>query len=360
VKGLVLAGGAGSRLRPITYTGAKQLVPVANRPILFFVVDKLVDAGITDIGVIISPETGAEVRAALGDGARWGARLTYIVQERPAGLAHAALTARPFLGDDDFCMYLGDNLIGDSIRPAVDAFRAEPAWSASVMLKAVDDPRAFGVAVLDADGAITRLVEKPADPPSDLALVGVYLFRPSVFAAIAEIAPSARGELEITDTLSRILARGEHIHHDVLGSWWLDTGKKDDLLLANSTVLDSWLVPARLGLVDAASRVSGRVRIEAGAVVERSTIRGPVIIGAGARLTDARIGPYTSIGDGVTVLRSGVDHSVLMEGCVVEDTARLEDSLLGRRVRVRPGSTRAGALSLMVGDDCVVELAKGP
>ena len=360
MKGLVLAGGAGSRLRPITYTGAKQLVPVANRPILFFVIDNLVDAGVTDIGVIVSPETGAEVRAALGDGSRWGARLTFLVQDRPAGLAHAVLTARDFLGDSDFCMYLGDNLIGSAIRGAAEAFAAQPAWSASVMLKRVDDPRAFGVAVLDAKGEIERLVEKPKEPPSDLALVGVYFFRPSVFTAIAEIRPSARGELEITDTLARILARGERVHHDVIDSWWLDTGKKDDLLLANSTVLDAWLKPAVLGSVDAASRVSGRVRVEAGAVVERSQIRGPAIIGAGARVIDARIGPFTSVGDHVTVLRSGVDHSVLMEGCVVEDIARLEDSLLGRRVKVRPGATRAGALGLLVGDDCVVELARNP
>lgn len=359
MKGLVLSGGAGSRLRPITYTGAKQLVPVANRPILFFVIDNLVDAGITDIGVVISPETGPEVRAALGDGSRWNARLTYIVQDRPAGLAHAVLTARPYLGDDDFCMYLGDNLIGSPIRPAVEAFLASPAVSASVMLKEVPNPRAFGVATLDADGHITGLVEKPEVPPSNLALVGVYLFRSGpVFSAIAEIKPSPRGELEITDTLARILARGESVHHDIVTSWWLDTGKKDDLLLANDTVLDAWLKHGIQGSVDVASKVTGRVSIEEGAVVERSIIRGPAVIGAGARIVDARIGPFTSIGAGVTVARSGVDHSVLMEGCVVEDIARLEDSLLGRRVRVRPGDTRAGAITLMVGDDCVVELAK--
>ena len=359
MKGLVLAGGAGSRLRPITYTGAKQLVPVANRPILFFVIDNLVGAGIVDIGVVISPETGPEVRAALGDGSRWNATLSYIVQERPAGLAHAVLTAQAFLGADDFCMYLGDNLIGSPIRPAVEAFAARPEVSASVMLKEVPNPRAFGVAALGPDGRIAQLVEKPLHPPSNLALVGVYLFRnASVFSAIAEIEPSPRGELEITDTLARILARGELVHHDIVTSWWLDTGKKDDLLLANDTVLDAWTCAEVRGTVDAASRITGRVSIAEGAVVERSTIRGPTVIGAGARVIDATIGPFTSIGPGVTVQRSGVDHSVLMEGCVVEDIARLEDSLLGRRVRVRPGGTRAGAITLLVGDDCVIEVAR--
>ena len=355
----MLSGGAGSRLRPITYTGAKQLVPVANRPILFFVIDNLVGAGIGDIGVVISPETGSEVRAALGDGSRWNAKFSYIVQERPAGLAHAVLVARDFLGSDDFCMYLGDNLIGSPIRPAVEAFAARPEVSASVMLKAVPNPRAFGVAVLDASGRIAQLVEKPENPPSNLALVGVYLFRSaSVFSAIAEIKPSPRGELEITDTLARILARGEIVHHDIVTSWWLDTGKKDDLLLANETVLDAWAVAEVRGVVDGASRVTGRVSIAEGAVVERSTIRGPVVIGAGARVVDSNIGPFTSIGPGVTVLRSGIDRSVLMEGCLVEDIARLEDSLLGRRVRVRPGDARAGAIVLLVGDDCLIEFAR--
>ncbi len=358
MKGLVLSGGSGTRLRPITYTGAKQLVPVANRPILFYVVDNLVDAGIRDIGVVISPETGDEVRAALGDGSRWGARIEYVVQDRPRGLAHAVLVARPFLGGDDFCMFLGDNLIGTKIAAAADTFRATPAYEASVMLKEVPNPSAFGVAELDERGRIARLVEKPREPRSKLALVGIYFFRASVFEAIAEIKPSARGELEITDTLSRILERGGAVHWDAVTSWWLDTGKKDDLLLANDTVLDAWLEHDVRGSVDDASHVSGRVRIEPGAVVERSRIRGPAVIGANARIVDARIGPFTSIGDGVTVLRSGIDHSVVMEGAHVEDIARLEDSLLGRRVRVQPGTTRAGALALLVGDDCVVELAR--
>ncbi len=361
MKGLVLSGGAGTRLRPITYTGAKQLVPVANRPVLFYVIDNLVDAGITEIGVIISPETGAEVRTALGDGSRWGVRIEYIVQDRPRGLAHAVLVAKDFLGDEDFCMFLGDNLIGTKIKAAADTFRAKPEYEASVMLKEVPNPSSFGVAELGPDGKISRLVEKPKEPRSKLALVGIYFFRSSVFQAISEIKPSARGELEITDTLSRILERGGVVHWDEVRSWWLDTGKKDDLLLANDTVLDSWLEHDVKGTVDAESSLSGRVRVEAGAVVVRSRIRGPVVIGANARIVDSRIGPFTSLGDNVTVTRSGIDHSVVMEGAHVEDIARLEDSLLGRRVRVLCGAVSQSALSLTIGDDAVVRLlADGP
>lgn len=359
MKGLVLAGGSGTRLRPLTWSGAKQLVPVANRPVLFYVIDNLVDAGITDVGVIVSPETGAEVRAALGDGSAWGARFTFIEQAKPAGLAHAVLTARPYLGDDDFCMFLGDNLIGSRVKGAVAHFSAHPELAATLLLKEVDDPSRFGVAEVDAEGRVTRLVEKPKEPRSNLALVGIYLFRASLLTAASEIEPSARGELEITDAISRLMETGGKVHVERVASWWLDTGKKDDLLLANDTVLDDWLRGEVRGSVDAESRVTGRVRIEEGAVVERSTVRGPAVIGRGARVVDSHIGPFTSVGDGVRVLRSGVDHSVLMEGAVIEDIPRLEDSLIGRRVVVHQGATtRPGALSLLVGDDSRVDLAR--
>jgi glucose-1-phosphate thymidylyltransferase len=357
MKGLILAGGSGTRLRPLTYTGAKQLVPVANRPILFYVVDNLVGAGITDIGVIIAPETGQEIRAALGDGSAFGAHFTFLVQDRPAGLAHAVSTAEPFLRGTDFVMYLGDNLIGTPIRDAVTAFQADAALAASIMLKEVPNPSSFGVAEVDQAGNVTRLVEKPKEPRSNLALVGIYLFRPTIFDAIARIVPSARGELEITDAIAKLIELGQKVAFTRVTSWWLDTGKKDDLLLANDTVLDDWLEPGNAGSVDAQSRVTGRVRIGVGAVVERSTVRGPVVIGDGARIVDSRIGPFTSIGDKVSVERSTVDHSVILAGSSVTDIARLEDSLLGRRVFVRPGISRHGALSLMVGDDCVVELS---
>jgi glucose-1-phosphate thymidylyltransferase len=323
-----------------------------------YVVDNLVDAGVRDIGVIISPETGTEIQEALGDGAQWGAQFTFILQNRPSGLAHAVATARPFLETSDFVMYLGDNLIGTTIRESVTRFQSERGVSASVLLKEVQNPSAFGVAEVDASGQVTKLVEKPKEPKSNLALVGVYLFRASIHEAISQIKPSARGELEITDAISKLIELGGRVEFSRLTSWWLDTGKKDDLLIANHTVLDDWLKPDIMGDVDTESQIIGRVRLERGARVERSRIRGPVIIGKDAVITDSHIGPFTAIGDGVVVTRSSVEHSVLMEKSRVVDTKRLEDSLIGRRVVIHPGAARIGALSLMVGDDCVIELAK--
>lgn len=357
MKGLILAGGAGKRLRPLTHTGAKQLVPIANRPVLFYAVDNLVGAGVTDIGVIISPETGSEIRSSLGDGSRFGARFTFISQDRPAGLAHAVATARPFLEDADFVMYLGDNLIGTKITEPVSLFRERKDLDAYLMLKEVPNPSAFGVAEIDEAGRVIGLVEKPREPKSNLALVGIYMFRPTIHRAIAEIQPSARGELEITDAISRLIERGATVHFSRVESWWLDTGKKDDLLLANDTVLDDWLESEMLGEADGESTLSGRIRIEQGTIIRRSVVRGPVVIGAGAVIVDSTIGPFTAIGDRVTIERSTVQHSVIMEDSTISDIARLEDSLIGKRVHVHPGAPRRGGLSLMVGDDCVIELS---
>ncbi|HZU81704.1 MAG TPA: glucose-1-phosphate thymidylyltransferase [Polyangiaceae bacterium] len=351
-----MAGGTGTRLRPLTYSGAKQLVPVANRPILFYVLDNLAEAGIHDVVVIVSPETGREVQAALGDGSRWQARVTYIVQQHPGGLAHAVRVAAPALGQDDFCMFLGDNLIGTKIRLAADAFRASPDLSALLMLKEVPNPSSFGVAEVNAAGQVVGLVEKPASPKSNLALVGIYFFRPSVFAAIEKIRPSARGELEITDAISELIAGGGVVRFEHVTSWWLDTGKKDDLLLANDTVLDAWLAPATLGSVDDDSKIIGRVRVEPGARVVRSVVRGPAIIGEGATIVDSRIGPFTSIGPAVRVEGSVIDRCVIMEGSSVEGVERLEDSLVGRRVAIHRSARAGQTLSLLVGDDCRVEL----
>jgi glucose-1-phosphate thymidylyltransferase len=358
MKGLVLAGGAGTRLRPLTHTGAKQLVPVANRPVLMYVIDNLADAGVRDIGVIISPETGNEIKAALGDGSRWEAKFTFILQDRPAGLAHAVSTAKSFLDGADFVMYLGDNLIGTMIGESVAKFRGDPTFAASVMLKEVQNPSAFGVAEVDSNGQVVRLVEKPKEPKSNLALVGVYMFRPSIFEAINQIKPSGRGELEITDAISKLIELGGKVQFSRLTSWWLDTGKKDDLLIANHTVLDDWLKSEILGTVDAESQIIGRVRLERGARIERSIVRGPVIIGKDAVISDARIGPFTSIGEGVSITRSNVENSVLLEKSHIVDVNRLESSLIGRRVTVHPGTARQGAVSLLVGDDCVVELSQ--
>lgn len=353
MKGLILSGGKGTRLRPLTYTAAKQLVPVANKPILFYVIENLARAGITELGVIISPETGDMVKEAAGDGSRFGVSLTYLLQDRPGGLAHAVMTARGFLRDSPFVMYLGDNLISSDIGPFLETFRRE-ALDALILLKEVDNPRQFGIAELNGQGRLKRLVEKPQDPPSNLALVGVYFFSPAIHPVIDGLKPSWRGELEITDALQRLLETGKKVDWRHLEGWWLDTGKKDDLLTANTQVLDAWCERQILGEVDEASQVSGRVTIGPGTRVVRSTIRGPVVIGAHCLIEDSFIGPFTSIGDACRVENSVVEHSVLLTGATISKVDRLEDSLLGRNARVARHN-RHRSLQLLLGDDTVVE-----
>ena len=354
MKGLVLAGGAGTRLRPITHTSAKQLVPVANKPILFYGLEQLREAGITDIGIVVG-DTHEEIERAVGDGSRLGIRPTYIRQDEPLGLAHAVLTAAEFLGDDEFAMFLGDNLIEGGITGMVEAFRrTRPA--AQLLLKKVADPERFGVAELGEDGRILRLVEKPPDPPSDLALVGVYLFTPAILDAARRIEPSWRGELEITDAIQRLIDDGAVVHASVVEGWWLDTGKKDELLEANRIVLGT--ITGRVeGTIDAESSVVGAVVVEEGAEIIRSTVRGPAAIGAGARVVDSFVGPFTSIAAGCTVERSELEFSVLLEDCEVTDIHRLEGSLLGREVTVRRTRRRPNAHRLMLGDQSEVEIA---
>jgi glucose-1-phosphate thymidylyltransferase len=353
VKALVLAGGAGTRLRPITATSAKQLVPVANKPILFYGLEQIRAAGIIEVGIVVG-DTRAEIEAAVGDGAAFGIQVTYLPQEAPLGLAHAVLIARAFLGDEDFVMFLGDNLIEGGIAELVAAFRADrPA--AHVLLKQVPDPRRFGIAVLDAGGRVERLVEKPAEPPSDLALVGVYLFTPAIHAAVRAISPSARGELEITDAIQRLIDDGDRVEATRISGWWLDTGKKDELLDANRIVLGS--VRRRLdGEVDAHSVIEGEVVVEAGACVVRSRIRGPAIIGAGTRLEDVFVGPFTSIAADCVLARCELEYSVVLEGCRIEDVPRFEGSLIGREVVIEGGQQRPAALRFLLGDHAQVEI----
>lgn len=357
MKALILAGGAGTRLRPITHTSAKQLVPVANKPILFYGIEAMVSAGITDIGVIVG-DTRAEVMAALGDGSQWGAHITFIPQDQPLGLAHCVLIASDFLGDDDFVMYLGDNLLEQDLAAFVRAFESARASSnpptAQILLKQVPDPHRFGIAVLDAEGHVVHLVEKPADPPTDLALVGVYLFDKTINEAVRSIQPSPRGELEITDAIQWLVDQGRLVRCELLTGWWIDTGKLTPLLEANRLLLE--VIEARVdGSVDEKSSVDGRVVVEAGAVVQNSTLRGPLVIGKGARIIDSFIGPFTAIGDNCEVVNSEVEHSVIMEKSRILDIPRLEDSLIGKEAEVTRTQKRPRALRLMIGDHCQID-----
>src|SRR5919106_1709528 len=306
LKGLILSGGAGTRLRPITHTSAKQLVPVANKPVLFYGIEALVEAGITEIGIIVAPETGGEIRDAAGDGEAFGARITYIEQDAPRGLAHAVLTAQEFLGDSPFVMYLGDNLLRDGIIDLVEQFRAEQP-DALILLTPVTDPQNYGVAELDGDNRVARLVEKPEEPETDLALVGVYMFTPAIFDAARSIEPSWRNELEITDAIQALVDRGLRVDPHIVHGWWKDTGQVQDMLEANRLILDDLKEQVEGELVD--SRVEGRVVIAPGARLERSTVRGPAIVGRGTRVTDAYIRPYTAVGENVRIEKAELEHS---------------------------------------------------
>ena len=351
MKGLILSGGKGTRLRPITYTSAKQLVPVANKPVLFYGLEALAEAGIREIGIVVG-DTAAEIRAAVGDGSKWGVTVTYIEQDAPRGLAHAVLISEAYLAGEPFVMYLGDNLLNHSITRFVQEFeQRKPA--AQILLAHVPDPQMFGVAELAGD-RVVRLVEKPKEPKSDLALVGVYMFSRAVFESVKRIRPSARNELEITEAIQDLIDRGLDVHPHIVEGWWKDTGKLEDLLEANRLILDT--IARRVdGAVDAESRVEGKVIVERGATIERSVVRGPVIIGTGARIAGAYIGPFTAIGDGVQLRDTEIEHSIVLEGAVITDLAtRIEDSLIGRNVRIYRMPVRPVAYRFMLGDNSEV------
>jgi glucose-1-phosphate thymidylyltransferase len=354
LKGLILSGGAGTRLRPITHTSAKQLVPVANKPVLFYGIEALVDAGVKEIGIIIAPETGDEIREAAGDGSAFGAEITYIPQDEPAGLAHAVLTAEEFIDGSPFVMYLGDNLLADGLRGLVSTFRSDEP-DALILLTPVDDPSSYGVAELDGE-RVVRLIEKPKDPPSNLALVGVYLFGPLIFEASRSLEPSWRGELEITEAIDKLIDDGRKVQSEVVRGWWKDTGQLADMLEANRLVLEE--IETRLdGTIDEDSKVEGRVVLEEGASLKNSVVRGPAVIGAGACIEDAYIGPYTSIGENVHIRRSEVEHSIILTGSVVEDLGtRMEASLLGREVKLTRSEGMPKTLRMLVGDKSEIKI----
>jgi glucose-1-phosphate thymidylyltransferase len=324
VKGLILSGGAGTRLRPITHTSAKQLVPVANKPILFYGLEDMAEAGIREVGIVIG-ETGDEIRAAVGDGAAWGLEVTYLPQDEPLGLAHCVLIAADFLGREDFVMYLGDNLLRD------------------------------GVAEIGPDGEVLQLLEKPDEPPSDLALVGVYLFDATIHEAVAAIEPSPRGELEITDAIQWLIDHGHRVRHEILDGWWKDTGKLDPLLEGNRLILET-LEPAVRGSVDGTSSVEGRVVVEDGAEIRASRVRGPAIIGAGTRIVNSYVGPYTSVAAGCEIIDSEIEHSVILENSRIVNIPHVQDSLIGREVEVVRSGRVPRATRLMLGDHSRVDI----
>jgi glucose-1-phosphate thymidylyltransferase len=351
MKGLILSGGKGTRLRPLTYTSAKQLVPVANKPVLFYAIEALAAAGIRDIGMVVG-ETQAEIRAAVGDGSRWGVAVTYIEQDAPRGLAHAVLISEDYLGGEPFVMYLGDNLLNKGIEGFVEEFvREQPA--AQILLARVPDPQMFGVAEL-ADGRVVRLVEKPKDPKSDLALVGVYMFSAAVFDSVKRIRPSFRDELEITDAIQDLIDRGLPVRPHIVSGWWKDTGKLEDMLEANRLILET--IERRVeGTVDGDSRVEGKVIVEPGAIIEHSVVRGPAIIGARARIVQAYVGPFTSIMNDAQILDSEIEHSIVLEGSTISNLAsRVEDSLIGKNVRIYRLPVKPSAYRFMLGDNSEV------
>jgi glucose-1-phosphate thymidylyltransferase len=348
MKGLILSGGKGTRLRPLTYTRAKQLVPVANKPVLFYGVEAIVAAGIREIGVVVG-DTREEIQQALGDGSRFGARITYIDQDAPRGLAHAVLISEPYLRGEPFVMYLGDNLIADGITALVDDYR-RIGCNSQILLARVPNPEQFGVAEL-ANGTVVRLTEKPPQPRSDLALVGVYMFDETIFEAARAIRPSARQELEITDAIQWLVDHGKSVHPHIVSGWWKDTGKIEDMLEANRIILDTFK-PRGFESVDSGCRVEGKVVVEAGARLFNSTIRGPAIIGPGAEIRNAFVGPYTSIGPDCFVESCEIENSIVLQGSRLEKIpGRIADSLIGTNVRIHPGHERPRVHRFLIGDN---------
>jgi len=353
LKGVILHGGAGTRLRPLTFSGPKQLIPVANKPVSQYVLEDLRDAGIRDIAIVLGEIYPELVQEHYGDGSRFGVRITYIHQGKPLGIAHAVGLCREFVGSDAFVVYLGDNLLQYGIKQYLQRF-LEGDYDAFILFKEVEDPTRFGVARFDEEGKLIGLVEKPKIPPSKYALVGVYFFKPVVFEVIKNLKPSWRGELEITDTIQLLIDRGYRVGYDFVEGWWLDTGKKDDILYANALILDERIKRDVKGEI-VNSKVEGRVVVEEGTKIVDSSVRGPVVIGRGCLIENSFIGPYTSIGDGVRVLNSSIEYCVILENALVENVDRLEESLVGRNAKIRRNRER-NVIKLHVGDYSEVEI----
>ncbi|MBN1285089.1 MAG: glucose-1-phosphate thymidylyltransferase [Anaerolineae bacterium] len=354
MKGLVLSGGKGTRLYPLTYTRAKQLIPVANKPVLFRVIEAIRDAGIDDIGVVVG-DTAQEIKTAVGDGSRWDVNITYIHQEQPLGIAHAVKVAREFLGDDRFVMFLADNVIQGGISALIADFGQHPEWHSQVVLTRVPQPEQYGVAELS-DGRIVRLIEKPKNPPSDLILVGIYMFDSHIFEATDAIRPSWRGELEITDAIQWLIDQGYTVSPHIHEGWWIDTGAPEQMLNANNLVLEE-LAPEINGYVDRDSQVDARVTVEEGAEIINSVIRGPTIIGRNTRIVNSYIGPFSSVYHDVLIQNSELEYCMVLEHTTIKDVpARIQDSLIGRGVEITQSPVKPKALKLTLGDHSKVGL----
>ncbi|MEM0211671.1 MAG: glucose-1-phosphate thymidylyltransferase [Candidatus Methanomethylicia archaeon] len=348
MRGVILHGGAGTRLRPLTFSGPKQLIPVANKPVSQYVLEDLRDAGIRDIAIILGETFPEMVREHYGDGSKFNVKVTYIFQGKPLGIAHAVSLCREFVGDESFVVYLGDNLIQNGIKKPLEKFLSGD-FDAFILLKEVEDPTRFGVAEIDEKGKLIRLIEKPKIPPSKYAIVGIYFFKPVVFDVIKDLKPSWRGELEITDTLQLMIQRGYKVGYDVVDGWWLDTGKKDDILYANALILDERIKRDIKGeIVD--SKVEGRVTIDEGAKIVNSTIRGPAIIGGNSLIENSYIGPYTSIGEEAKIINSEIDYCVILKGATIKGVERLRESLIGRYAMVMRNEDTVKTIKLNVGD----------
>jgi glucose-1-phosphate thymidylyltransferase len=354
VKALVLAGGAGTRLLPITYTSAKQLVPVANKPVLFYALEDIRDAGITDVGVVVG-DTAPAIREAVGNGSKFGLDVSYIRQEAPLGLAHGLLVSHGFLAEEDFVMYLGDNFIVGGIKDLVTDFQNHRP-DAQILLTHVPDPRQLGVAELDHSGQVVRLVEKPAQPKSNYALVGVYMFTPAVHEAVRQLKPSERGELEITEAIQWLIDNGRKVKSTVITGYWKDTGNVVDMLEVNRRVLET-LEPRRLGSVDEGSELIGRVAIDEGAQVTGSRIVGPAVIGARTRVADSYVGPFSSVAEDCTILESELQYSIVLQGSLIQGVRRIEGSLIGRKVKVTPAAGVPKAHRLVLADYSEVQIS---
>jgi glucose-1-phosphate thymidylyltransferase len=356
MRALVLSGGSGTRLRPLTHTSAKQLVPVANKPVLFYGLEAIAEAGITEVGIVVGVDAAAEeIKEAVGDGSQFGLEVTFIPQDAPRGLAHAVLIAREFLGDEDFVMYLGDNFIVGGIKSLVDEFRTERP-DAQVLLTKVPNPTAFGVAELNADGKVVGFEEKPKQPKSDLILVGVYIFTPAVHEAVRSIKPSARNELEITHAIQWLIDQGLDLRSTVISGYWKDTGNVVDMLEVNRTILET-LEPATHGSVDDACEIIGRVVIEEGAVVSGSRIVGPAIIGRGSKVVDSYVGPFTSVEHDCSIVDSEIEFSIVEHDTSIEGVRRIEASLIGHNVEVTPAPRVPKAHRLVLGDHSRVQIS---